>query len=154
MPRSHSLPHFSDSDSTFLVSDPPRSSSTSLSPAIMLLLNGDTIPHLFITIIRYVLLSENHTIKKLLLFYLEIIYKTNSKGKVLSEMNLIYQNLRNNLWFLCRLNEFEIIEPLIPSILANLEHRHPFVQRNAVLAIMFILVATEGDVAGQRTGRE
>ncbi|XP_050101891.1 coatomer subunit beta-1-like [Malus sylvestris] len=128
-----------------------------LKKAIMLLLNGDTIPHLFITIIRYVLPSEDHTVQKLLLLYLEIIDKTDSKGKVLPEMILICQNLRNNLQspneyirgvtlrFLCRLNESEIIEPLIPSILANLEHRHPFVRRNAVLAIMSVYRLPQGE---------
>ena len=65
--------------------------------AIMLLLNGETIPQLFITIIRYVLPSEDHTVQKLLLLYLEIIDKTDSGGKVLPEMILICQNLRNNL---------------------------------------------------------
>ncbi|KAJ8555174.1 hypothetical protein K7X08_012670 [Anisodus acutangulus] len=85
--------------------------------AVMLLLNGETLPQLFITIIRYVLPSEDHTIEKLLLLYLEIIEKTDSKGRVLPEMILICQNLRNNLQhpneylcgatfrFLCRLNE-------------------------------------------------
>ncbi|XP_021808668.1 coatomer subunit beta-1-like [Prunus avium] len=128
-----------------------------LKKAIMLLLNGDTIPQLFITIIRYVLPSEDHTVQKLLLLYLEIVEKTDSKGKILPEMILICQNLRNNLQhpneyirgvtlrFLCRLNEAEIIEPLIPSILANLEHRHPFVRRNAVLAIMFVYRLPQGE---------
>ena len=37
--------------------------------AVMLLLNGETIPQLFITIVRYVLPSEDHTIQKLLLLY-------------------------------------------------------------------------------------
>jgi len=55
--------------------------------AVMLLLNGETLPQLFITIVRYVLPSEDHTIQKLLLLYLEIIDKTDSKGKVLPEMN-------------------------------------------------------------------
>ncbi len=48
---------------------------------------------------------------------------------------LICQNLRNNLMhpneyirgvtlrFLCRIKEEEILEPLTPSILQNLEHR-------------------------------
>ncbi|KAI3763408.1 hypothetical protein L1987_53866 [Smallanthus sonchifolius] len=35
--------------------------------AVMLLLNGETLPQLFITIVRYVLPSENHTVQKLLL---------------------------------------------------------------------------------------
>ncbi|KAL8544710.1 hypothetical protein ACS0TY_005081 [Phlomoides rotata] len=125
--------------------------------AIMLLLNGETLPQLFITIVRYVLPSEDHTVQKLLLLYLEIIDKTDGKGRVLPEMILICQNLRNNLQhpneyirgvtlrFLCRLNEVEIIEPLIPSITSNLEHRNPYVRRNAILAIMSIYKLPHGD---------
>ncbi|KAI5679638.1 hypothetical protein M9H77_00865 [Catharanthus roseus] len=125
--------------------------------AIMLLLNGETLPQLFITIVRYVLPSEDHTVQKLLLLYLEIIDKTDSKGRVLPEMILICQNLRNNLnhpneyirgvtlRFLCRLNEVEIIEPLIPAVLLNLEHRHPYVRRNAILAVMSIYKLPQGE---------
>ncbi|KAH9619319.1 hypothetical protein KSS87_002805 [Heliosperma pusillum] len=125
--------------------------------AVMLSLNGETIPQLFITIIRYVLPSEDHTIQKLLLLYMEMIDKTDSQGKLLPEMILICQNLRNNLQhaneylrgvtlrFLCRLNESEIIEPLIPSVLSNLEHRHPFVRRNAILAVMSIYKLPQGE---------
>ncbi|XP_056845572.1 coatomer subunit beta-1 [Raphanus sativus] len=125
--------------------------------AVMLLLNGETIPQLFITIIRYVLPSEDHTIQKLLLLYLELIEKTDSRGKVLPEMILICQNLRNNLMhpneyirgvtlrFLCRLKETEIVEPLTPSVLQNLEHRHPFVRRNAILAVMSIYKLPHGE---------
>ncbi|EPS61596.1 hypothetical protein M569_13199, partial [Genlisea aurea] len=125
--------------------------------AIMLLLNGETLPQLFITIVRYVLPSEDHTIQKLLLLYLEIIDKTDGKGRVLPEMILICQNLRNNLQhpneyirgvtlrFLCRLSEIEIIEPLIPSIISNLEHRHPYVRRNAILAVMSIYKLPQGE---------
>ncbi|KAL7110018.1 hypothetical protein ACP275_06G211500 [Erythranthe tilingii] len=125
--------------------------------AIMLLLNGETLPQLFITIVRYVLPSEDHTVQKLLLLYLEIIDKTDGKGRVLPEMILICQNLRNNLQhpneyirgvtlrFLCRLNEVEIIEPLIPSIMSNLEHRHPYIRRNAILAVMSIYKLPQGE---------
>ncbi|KAK6137830.1 hypothetical protein DH2020_028433 [Rehmannia glutinosa] len=125
--------------------------------AIMLLLNGETLPQLFITIVRYVLPSEDHTIQKLLLLYLEIIDKTDGKGRVLPEMILICQNLRNNLQhpneyirgvtlrFLCRLSEVEIIEPLIPSIMSNLEHRHPYIRRNAILAVMSIYKLPHGE---------
>ena len=38
--------------------------------AIMMLLNGEQLPGLFITIVRYVLPSEDHTVQKLLLLYL------------------------------------------------------------------------------------
>ncbi|CAM6095224.1 unnamed protein product [Calypogeia fissa] len=125
--------------------------------AVMLLLNGETLPQLFITIVRYVLPSTDHTIQKLLLLYLEIIDKTDAQGKILPEMILICQNLRNNLQhpneyirgvtlrFLARLNEAELIEPLIPSILLNLEHRHAFVRRNAILAMTAIYKLPQGE---------
>ncbi|KAK6944783.1 Clathrin/coatomer adaptor, adaptin-like, N-terminal [Dillenia turbinata] len=110
---------------------------------VMLLLNGETISQLFITVVSYVLPSKGHTIQKLLLLYLGLIEKTDARGRVMPEMILICQNLRNNLQhpneyirvvtlrFLCRWNKTEIIESLIPSVLSNLEHRHPFVRRNA-----------------------
>ncbi|KAA8541547.1 hypothetical protein F0562_022699 [Nyssa sinensis] len=72
-------------------------------------------------------------------------------------MILICQNLLNNLnhpneyiravtlRFLCRLNETEVIEPLIPTVLSNLEHRHPFVRRNAILAVMSIYKLPQGE---------
>ena len=41
-----------------------------LQKAIMMLLNGESLPALFITIVRYVLPSEDHTVQKLLLLYL------------------------------------------------------------------------------------
>ncbi|XP_057459805.1 coatomer subunit beta-1-like [Actinidia eriantha] len=128
-----------------------------LKKAIMLLLNGETIPQLFITIVRYVVPSEDHTVQKLLLLYFEIIEKTDSQGRVLQEMILICQNLLNNLnhpneyirgvtlRFLCRLKETEVIEPLIPAVLLNLEHRHPFVRRNAILAVMSIYKLPQGE---------
>lgn len=84
-----------------------------LQKAIMMLLNGEQLPALFITIVRYVLPSEDHTVQKLLLLYLvsymhgtclllaamsvisdpsvtvsmqETIEKTDSSGKILPEM--------------------------------------------------------------------
>lgn len=60
---------------------------------------------------------------------------------------LICQKLRNNLQhpneyirgvtlrFLCRIHEEDILEPLVPSICENLEHRHSFVRRNAVMCL-------------------
>jgi coatomer subunit beta len=128
-----------------------------LKSAIMMLLNGEQLPALFITIVRYVLPSDDNFVQKLLLLYLEIIEKTDSTGKVLPEMILICQNLRNNLQhpneyirgstlrFLCRLQETELLEPLIPSVMSNLEHRHSFVRRNAVLAVMNIYRLPGGD---------
>lgn len=54
-----------------------------LQKAIMMLLNGEQLPALFITIVRYVLPSEDHTVQKLLLLYLvtSIFYISNSLEK-------------------------------------------------------------------------
>ncbi|XP_062197148.1 coatomer subunit beta-1 [Phragmites australis] len=126
--------------------------------AISLLLNGETLPHLFITVVRYVQSCDDHAVQKLLLLYLETVDKRDAAtGKVLPEMILICQNLRNNLQhpneyirgatlrFLCRLSEPELLEPLVPSILANLEHRHHFVRRHALSAISAIYRLPHGD---------
>lgn len=71
---------------------------------------------------------------------------------------LICQNLRNNLQhpneylrgvtlrFLCRLQCEELLEPLVPSVLACLEHRHSYVRRHAVLAVAAIYKLPKGEL--------
>lgn len=102
------------------------------------------------TIIRFVLPLQNHTIKKLLLIYWEIVPKVSSDGKLLHEMILVCDAYRKDLQhpneflrgstlrFLCKLKEPELLEPLMPAIRACLDHRHSYVRRNAVLAIFTI----------------
>lgn len=150
---------------------------------VYMMLNGENMSQLFMTIVRYVLPSEDHTIQKLLLLYLEQLQKKDHQGKLLPEMILICQNLRNNLQhpneylrgvtlrFLCRIKELEILEPLIPSILSNLEHRHSFVRRSAAMCVKAIydlfgdqllpdasemilerFLASEQDVSARRNG--
>jgi coatomer subunit beta len=128
-----------------------------LKKAVAFLINGETIPQLLVTVIRYTLTCDNHTIHKLILLYLEIINITNSHGRLLPEMILFCEGLRRNLQspnefmrgvtlrFLSRINEFKIVEPLIPSILSNLKHRHPFVRRNAILAVMSVYKLPQGE---------
>eukprot|EP01112_Ceratiomyxa_fruticulosa_P016820 TRINITY_DN5132_c0_g1_i1.p1 TRINITY_DN5132_c0_g1~~TRINITY_DN5132_c0_g1_i1.p1 ORF type:complete len:963 (-),score=223.46 TRINITY_DN5132_c0_g1_i1:118-3006(-) len=118
-----------------------------LKKVILYHLNGEPLPQLLMTIIRFVLPSRDHTIKKLLLLYWEIIEKTNPDGKLKPEMILVCNNLRNDLIhpneyirgctlrLMCKLKEPEVLEPLLPSVRQNLEHRHVYVRRNAVLAI-------------------
>lgn len=87
-----------------------------------------------------------------------MIPKTDSSGKLLPEMILICQNLRNNLQhpneyirgvtlrFLCRIKEEELLEPLVPSVIANLDHRHSYVRKNAVLALGAIYKLPKGEL--------
>ncbi|XP_037809589.1 coatomer subunit beta [Lucilia sericata] len=121
-----------------------------LKKVIQLLLNGERLSGLIMTIIRFVLPVQNHTIKKLLLIFWEIVPKTSADGKLLQEMILVCDAYRKDLQhpneflrgstlrFLCKLKEPELLEPLMPSIRACLEHRHSYVRRNAVLAIFTI----------------
>ena len=141
-----------------LESGGPEAKAEAMKKAIAILLSGEQMPQIFITIVRFVLPSDDKYVQKLLLLYMEIIEKTDSSGKILPEMILICQNLRNNLQhpneflrgatlrFLCRISETEILEPLIPSIVSCLEHRHAFVRRNAVMCIDRIYQMPGGDM--------
>ena len=119
-------------------------------------------------------------LKKLLITFWEIVPKHSADGKLLPEMILVCNALRNDLnspneyvrgcqlRFLCKLREPELLEPLIPSIKAGLEHRHNYVRKNAALAcysiyknfgeqllpdapeLMARFIADEGDVGARR----
>ena len=52
--------------------------ATAMKQAVMMILNGEQIPGLFITIVRYVLPSEDHTVQKLGLLYLVCPRNTSS----------------------------------------------------------------------------
>lgn len=80
------------------------------------------------------------------MLYWEIVPKYSADGKLLPEMILVCNALRNDLnspneyirgcmlRFLSKMKEPELLEPLIPSVKASLEHRHSYVRRNAALA--------------------
>ncbi|XP_022920365.1 coatomer subunit beta [Onthophagus taurus] len=121
-----------------------------LKKTINMILAGERLPGVLMTIIRFVLPLQDHTIKKLLLIFWEIVPKTTADGKLLQEMILVCDAYRKDLQhpneflrgstlrFLCKLKEPELLEPLMPAIRACLEHRHSYVRRNAVLAIFTI----------------
>ncbi|VUG20189.1 SEC26 [Brettanomyces bruxellensis] len=117
-------------------------------------LNGDPMPELLMTIIRYVMPSKNKQLKKLLYLYWEICPKYDEQGKLRHEMilvcNAIQHDLQhpneyvrgNTLRFLNKLKEPELLEPLVPSCRQCLEHRHAYVRKNAVFAIYSIYKAS------------
>ncbi|RXG56140.1 Coatomer subunit beta [Armadillidium vulgare] len=121
-----------------------------LKKTIQLILNGERLPNILMTVIRFVMPLEDHTIKKLLLVFWEIVPKTTPDGKLLQEMILVCDAYRKDLChpnefirgstlrFLCKLKEPELLEPLMPTIRQCLEHRHSYVRRNTVLAIFTI----------------
>lgn len=121
-----------------------------LKKLIRLIIQGEKFPNLLMVIIRFVMPCDDHTIKKLLLIYWEIVPKTKPDGHLLHELILVCDAYRKDLQhpnefirgstlrFLCKLKEPELLEPLMPSIQSCLEHRHQYVRRNAVLAIYTI----------------
>jgi coatomer subunit beta len=121
--------------------------------AIKLLLQGEKMDRILMHVIRFCITCDDHQLKKLLMLYWEVVPKHDENKKLLPEMILVCNALRNDLnspneyvrgsmlRFLCKLKEPELLEPLIASIKANLEHRHSYVRRTAVLAIFSIYAA-------------
>lgn len=127
-----------------------RVKTDALKRVIQQILNGEKMPSLLMVIIKFLMPLDDHTIKKLLLIFWEIVPKTGQDGKLLQEMILVCDAYRKDLQhpneyirgstlrFLCKLKEAELLEPLMPAIRNCLEHRHSYVRRNAVMAIYTI----------------
>ncbi|CAM9122873.1 unnamed protein product, partial [Ectocarpus fasciculatus] len=121
-----------------------------LKSAIIGLIAGEVYPRVLMTVIRFCITQDDHEIKKLLMLYWEIVPKYAADGKLMPEMILVCNALRNDLIspneyvrgcmlrFLCKLKEPELLEPLVPSIKQALAHRHTYVRRNAALAVYSI----------------
>ncbi|KAI9015882.1 adaptin N terminal region-domain-containing protein [Phycomyces nitens] len=114
---------------------------------LVIMVNGDPMEKLLLHVIRFVLPSKNKQLKKLLHFYWEICPKRKPDGKLKEEFILVCNALRNDLQhpneyirgatlrFLCKIKEADVLEPLVPSVRACLEHRHSYVRKNAVFVI-------------------
>ena len=129
----------------------------------MAILGGEAMPRILMQVIRFCINSNDKQLKKLCMLYWEVvpryqeptseeIYTAAATGitvprKMLPEMLLVCNALMNDLnhpneyvrgsmlRFLCKVKDEEILGPLIPSIKSCLEHRHPYVRKNAALAI-------------------
>jgi len=129
----------------------------------MAMLGGEALPRILMQVIRFCINSDDKQLKKLTMLYWEVVPKyqeptseeilaaaTNGgkiHRKMLPEMLLVCNALMNDLnhpneyvrgsmlRFLCKVKDAEILGPLIPSVKACLEHRHPYVRKNAALAI-------------------
>lgn len=129
----------------------------------MAMLGGESMPRILMQVIRYCINSDDKPLKKLCMLYWEVVpkYQTptsdeilaaNASGvpikkKMLPEMLLVCNALMKDLThpneyvrgamlrFLCKIKDEEILQSLIPSIKACLEHRHPYVRKNAAMAV-------------------
>jgi len=129
----------------------------------MAMLGGEALPRILMQVIRFCINSNDKQLKKLCMLYWEVVPKYQEPTseeilaaaahggklhrKMLPEMLLVCNALMNDLnhpneyvrgsmlRFLCKVKDAEILGPLIPSVKACLEHRHPYVRKNASLAI-------------------
>ncbi|KAG5506500.1 hypothetical protein JKF63_06003 [Porcisia hertigi] len=131
-----------------------KGSTTARSNALMAIIrlhvNGEPQNHLIMSVIRYITPIDDHLIKKLVLYFWEVVDKRDADGNLLSVIILICSFLRNDLLhpneyvrgltlrFLCKVNDVELIEPLVSAVVQNLSYKVPYVRRNAVLAIHYI----------------
>lgn len=63
---------------------------SALKKTILLLLSGENLPGILMTVIRFVMPSKDHTLKKLTLLFWEVAEKTGPDGKLLQEMILVW----------------------------------------------------------------
>lgn len=61
-----------------------------LKKVIMLVLGGEDMPRILMTVIRYCITQEDHTLQKLLMLYWETVRKYGADGKLLPEMILVW----------------------------------------------------------------
>ncbi|EPY31278.1 coatomer beta subunit [Angomonas deanei] len=124
--------------------------ATALENMIRLHLNGEPQNHMIMTVIKYVTPVEDHLVKKLVLYFWEVVDKVDKDGNLLSIMILICSFLRADLQhpnvyirgitlrFLCKIDHRDILEPLIGPVLQNLTNSDAYVRRHAVMAVKVI----------------
>lgn len=140
---------------TLLEKGSDRSKIDAMKDILVAMLDGNPMPELLMHIIRYVMPSKSKELKKLLYFYWEIVSKVDSEGKLRQEMilvcNAIQRDLQhpneyirgNTLRFLTKLHEPELLEQLVPSARACLEHRHAYVRKYAIFAIYSVYLVSD-----------
>lgn len=110
--------------------------------------SGETPPEsVLMKTIQYTATSSNHTIKKLLFLYYEVVNTRDRKGNLKNEFWLICDALRNDLIhpnqylrsaalrLVSKFQEPELIGPLVSTISGSLTHHSAYVRRHAVVAI-------------------
>jgi coatomer subunit beta len=129
-----------------------------LEELLLFMMNGENFSGLLMTIIRFVVTSNDHRLKKLLMLYWETVDKAKDNGELKEEMILVCNALRNDLShaneyvrgstlrLVCKIKYYRILEPLKDVVLRNLSHRHSYVRRNAVMAVYSIVKSFGAEV--------
>jgi len=141
----------------------PQVKRHAVKAAIMAMLGGEPMPSILMQVIRFCINSQDKPLKKLCMLYWEVVPKYQEptseellaaaaggpavQKKLLPVMILVCNALMNDLThsneyvrgsmlrFLCKVKDEEILSPLVTSIKSCLEHKHPYVRKNAALAV-------------------
>ncbi|GFE54211.1 coatomer subunit beta-1-like [Babesia ovis] len=120
---------------------------TALEHTILHLLNGEDVSSLLMSIIRFVLPSNHHGLKKLVHLFLQIFDFCTPDGNVREESILVCNALLNDLRspneyvrgstlrLVSKLRHWNIVHPLITAVVDNLRHAEPYVHRNALMCL-------------------
>jgi len=123
---------------------------------ILMILQDENFPRMIMTVVQHAMRSESKYIKKLLLIYWEVIEKTNPDGTLKDEMVMLCNALRNDLLspnefvrartlrLVAKMRYRDLMDSLLQPVLECLNHRHPYVRRNAVMCVYSIYM-TFGD---------
>ena len=58
-----------------------------------MMINGEKMPELLMSVIRFVVPQKDHTLKKLLILYWDVVEKKNAQGQLLSEFILVWYQI-------------------------------------------------------------
>ncbi|CDR94511.1 coatamer beta subunit, putative [Babesia bigemina] len=118
-----------------------------LEQTILHMLKGEDVSSLLMSIIRFVLPSNDHRLKKLVHLFFQIFDFCTADGTVREESILVCNALRNDLCspneyvrgsamrLVSKLRHWNIVGPMLPAIVDNLKHPDPYVHRNALLCL-------------------
>ncbi|CDJ61061.1 coatomer beta subunit, putative [Eimeria maxima] len=105
-------------------------------------------------VIRYCIPCSSKRVKKLVLLFLEVIQKTDHKGKLKEELILICNGLRSDLLspneyvrgaalkLVAKIREAKVVEPLLEAVVQNLIPRHSYVHQSAVFFCVLYKILT------------
>ena len=122
------------------------------------MLSDPSYDRLLLPVLKHLSPVNDHTIKKLLFIYWEIVEKTTVEGKFKEEVLLCAEPLRKDLThpnefirgrtlrLIARIPHLDLVEPLIPSIMTCLEHRYHYVRRNAVTCLFSLYTQFGADL--------
>jgi coatomer subunit beta len=121
-----------------------------LQTLIKIISNDENYPRLLMPVLTNLQMNPDHGIKKLLFLYWEIVEKTKVDGTVKDEITLAVNALRKDLdspneyirgrtlRLVSKINVQQIIDDLVDAVITNLQHRHCYVRRNAIMCIYAI----------------